>query len=281
MKNLITLITLVLCVSSLGAKKPYEVSEIFPRLEIRGEVFVFDPSGKRIYYQTPETRSWRTRKENGKIDNQWSSEGEEHTFALHHVWEIGSDGTIKAKIKQYAKVEGPTGKPVFKDLVREEEFVIQDFSPVSWVLSADKDRKVVARFSPRLRRDETPKSLSEIPISGEEIIIYDSRGNLWAHHAEARGKYVGFITSRGGMQLSYYPFAGAKEVGKVNDRKMELTLDESTLITITSETAFLPPGITGKVYGIFHPDRKTERLNSLRAVTSNKEKEFLEHFAQK
>jgi len=265
----------LISVLAFAAHKPLEISELIPRLEIKGEIFVLDPTGKRILFQQNESKSWRIRGDKGRIENHWSSETEDYLVAFHHIWEVQPDGSIRALIEQYGKIERDNkSDPNFTNLIKKQELILENFDPISWIVTEDKRRRVVARFTPRMRADDTPKSLSDLPISGTDIMVTDNKGFVWAENADVDAKYVGLITSRGALFLSYYPFQGATELGSASDNKIEINLDKKHEVTITSEIPFLPKGVHARVYGMYKPEKQTARLSSLHTVTSNHEDRF-------
>lgn len=294
MKN--TILGLILITSvGLAAEKPkpnvvhrldsntLSVAELKQRLYVIGEMFVLDASGKRLLQRGAEWRKWNNRDQTGKIESNWSSQMDEGvTVALHHRWEVQEDGSLKALIEQFAEiVDKKDGGPEFKKLVKKEEFVVENFQPVTWVAVQDEKSRIIVRFSPSLSEEPETTQIGEIPISGSELVISDNLGNVWASEVDLQAKFAGFITHRGGLFLSYYPFAGAKELGYAAGNLMELSPDKKLIVKLKSQSLFLPAGTRAKVYGIYDANKKTHRLTSVRTLGHGNEGKFLESMARK
>lgn len=259
------------------------------RLEIRGEIFYFDSDGKRLLEKGHQWRVWNLRATKGKseIESRWSSgDVQLGEFAIHHIWNLQSDGTLSVRIEEYAKVEDvkkPNGESEVKfvDLLKKDERILTDFSPISWVsVRPGQKRRVVVRFTPNLTDAPEPEKLTELPISGTAIMVTDNEGNLWTENTTLSGKYIGFTTHKGSLFLSYYPFKGASEIGLAKGNQIEVRLGGSKTATVTSRTAFLPEDVHAIVYGIYRPEQKTARLKSTHTRSSNQEGRFLESINQ-
>ncbi len=263
---------------------PLSLEQLKSRLEVRGEIFYFDSEGKRLLEKSSQWRLWRLRMTSGKaeIESRWSSgsvQGNE--FAIHHVWTVQEDGSVKVLIEEYARVEegkGSDGKSdvKFVDLIKKDERVLSDFSPISWVsVRPDHKRRVVIRFTPNLSDEPEPRRLVDLPISGSEIMITDNVGNLWTEHNTLSGKFVGFTTHKGSVFISYSPFKGASEIGFASGKRIELRLDGTKVATLTSQTDFVPVNVRALVYGIYRPSQRTTRLTSTHTRSSSEESKFL------
>lgn len=88
------------------------------------------------------------------------------------------------------------------------------------------------------------------------------------------GKYVGVITHKGALFLSYSKFEGAQELGVAKNNEIELDLPDGSEIYLQSQTALLPKPLRAKVFGVFKKDLKSERLTSVHMIDSNKEDQF-------
>ena len=265
------------------------LEQLKSRFEVKGEIFYFDSDGKKLLSEGSEWRSWKPRiiNEQSQIESQWSSKSLQNgDFAIHHSWTIQDDGSIKVLIEEFSKEE--EGKKAdgerdtkFTDLLKKEEKILTDFSSISWVsIRPNQKRRVVVRFTPYLSKGKELKKMTELPISGSEILITDNQGNLWTEHNTLSGKYVGFTTRKGSIFMSYYPFKGATEIGFAFGNRIELHLEGKKVATLTSQTAFLPDEVRAIVYGIYRPDQKTGRLSSTHTRTSNEEDGFLSSINQ-
>lgn len=261
------------------------VTEIKSRFEVRGEVYFLDSDGKKVLEKGSQSRIWKPRVFDGKaeIDHQWSSGSIQNgEFALHHIWTVQDDGTIRVKVEEYGKVEDKKKSNgehdvQFSELLKKDERVLENFSPISWVSARPNAKhRVLIRFIPQISDEDQPKKITELPISGTDIMITDNEGSVWTEHNNVSGKYVGFTTHRGSLFLSFYPFRGASEMGYASGNKIELQLGGKRVATLTSQSPFLPNDVRGIVYGYYRADQKTHRLSSTHTRTSNQENRFLD-----
>lgn len=260
---------LVLAASAQAAPLPqFNAAKFRSQFELKGELFYTNPSGKAGVERDQSWRVWEPREGEGRVlvEANWSRELKDGLVAIHHKWELQDDGSIKVLIEQFGKVEDEKGETRFVNLLKKDELVVKDFAPISFVaLSSPKDRNIVVRLSPNLKDEEEPELLSNVavPVSGTEMMLTDNQGNVWADHVSLSGKFVSITSHRGTLYLSYYPFEGAKEIGAAAGSRMEISLDAKRVATLSSETAFLPEGVRAKVFGIFAPERKTDRFGRL------------------
>jgi hypothetical protein len=277
------IIFLLAVLSSSGFCAKFDLDQLRARFRVRGEVFVLDSSGKRLLERGGEWRDWEPRDKSGKLESRWSGESDGGPpLAIHHLWQIQDDGTIKVTIEQYAKVvsHGRDEGPEFQDLVRREEMVLENFAPITWVVRSDKEKRMVLRFTPSIDPDEGSKALTALPISGSDITVSDDLGNVWSTHLTIEDLYFGLVTHRGTIFISYYPFKGSKELGWAKDRRMELRLTPKLAVTLHSETAFLPAGVKAKVYGVYQEGRRTAKIHSEHLMGSSREEDFLEKISR-
>ncbi len=268
----------LLLIASTAFARTISVDELKSRFMMSGETFIFDSTGKKLQSHGSEWRTWHNRNKSGKIEASWSSEVEGHPLvALHHVWQVKDDGTISGFIEQYGALAHQTRDegPDFKNVIRKQDFELEDFAPVNWIAVQTKDYRIVVRLTPLLREELPVKPVTDLPISGTEIIVSDSKGNLWASKVALDSKYSGMITHRGAFFISYFPFPGAKELGTAQGRTIELNPEPDFYINIISRDSFLPDGISAKVYGRVDKKRTTQRLTSVRMLGSSNEEEFL------
>jgi hypothetical protein len=90
-----------------------------------------------------------------------------------------------------------------------------------------------------------------------------------------QGEYVGVVTHKGALFLSFQPFAGAKELGFAKGKKIELNLGDKKIVTLTSLEPLLPQEMTAKVFGQYLPQRKTDKFGRVQSFASNKEDRIL------
>lgn len=262
--------------------KRLTAQEIRNRLEISGDIYVTDKTGKILIHKPYEHTLWRFMGESN-FERTWSFSLNDikdlKRINLLHNWNIGDDGVIKLKLGQYKTFIRENKKErryIPKGLIKEEEFIVNNFSQITWVAYSDNKRRVVVRFTPSLQEGNGPQQLAELPIAGTNMVVFDNKGNLWANNFSSNSKYMGFITYKGAIAVSYYPFSGAKEMGYAKDNKITITLKSGTQVKIKSLTPFLPTGMQAKIYAKYLPDVKTTRINSYQVFGSSKEKKILE-----
>ncbi len=282
----------MLASTSVFAADTLTPGELCSRLEIAGEVYVYDQAGEKLLNKMSNDQFFRSgyglggesnqknKDELCKIKSSWGSDSSVFTGPLfiYHEWIVSPDGKMKAVVKQYAEKNKKMGRGEegFSKLLKEETYQIKDMSPITWPSVSHKNERVVLRFTPSLVSDNSPKDLKQIPFSGEDLVVVDNAGNLWAKNLGAKGVYVGFKSLHGSLFLSYYPFKGSSVIGAASESKIELRLPEQKLVFIYSKTPFLPDGINAKVYGIYFPQYKATSLNSQSVSTSDEEKNFLQ-----
>lgn len=260
----------------LFAGENWSVDELRRRFEVRGEMYELDVTGKVVHHKGFSWNIWKPIDKAGKIQNQWSSATDKYVIAIRHTWEVQDNGSIKVVLEQYKTVKNRQDDPVFDDLIKKEEKIIENLEPITLVVFADKDKRIVARFTPDFASGESARTITEIPMSGSDVMITDNEGIVWGKHATHSGKYSGFGTHKGTIFLSYYPFAGSKELGVAAGNEIELHLTPKKTLTFTSKTSYLPEGIHAKVYGIYYPDRKSGKFPGINLMDRNDEKEYVE-----
>jgi hypothetical protein len=264
--------------SSDMVKKPIDVEKMRYQIEIKGEIFVFDRTGRRLLYKGDESRSWWFG-ENKPIISNWAYKQKNlPQIAIRHEWELDKDGNLSAKIKQYDAMErGQQEAPNVGKLLREQDFKIENFEAISWVAFQDDSKRVIVRLEPILWNNSEPSDVGKLPINSPRLTIYDKKGNLWAARIDNSGGkniYFGATTHQGTVYLSYVPFPGAREIGSAEKRMIKIE-DANTKLQIESSELLLPVGVSAKVYGKIDLSKRTDRFQSVRSFGSDQEKAFL------
>lgn len=264
--------------SSDGVKSPIPINKMRYQLEIKGEILVFDSTGKRLLYKGDEGRSWWFGDEKPIISN-WSYRQQGlKPVALRHEWVLSPEGHLTATVKQYDSMERGSGdEPQLGKLLKEQVIQVENFQSISWVVDQDDKKRVVAKLEPVLWADAEPSDVGKLPINSGRMTIHDSRGNLWASrldNADGTNIYYGVLTHMGALFISYVPFKGAKEIGtaKKNTIKIE---DKGLKVFIESADPFLPRGVSAKVYGFVDLNRRTESVYKVRSFGSDDADKFL------
>jgi hypothetical protein len=281
MKSLLVfLTTLVVTREAIAreAEKPLTAEEIRERLEVRGEIFVMDKSGKVLVNAPAAYSNWRANG-NAPLESNWGSGGNFGRIHIHHLWKVNDDGSISVLIEEFAREvsEPKSGKfEKFADLLKKSEFTLEDFTPVTWKVLNIKDKNVVVRLTPNLRERLIPADISDLPLAGRDVMVSDNKGFLWNQKSTFNGNYVAFKTHRGTLAVSYRPFKGASQVGEARDNEITVRLPDSLVLTLNSESSFLPAGIGGKVYGIYIPEMKSDNPRSTHIFSSSTEEVILQ-----
>jgi hypothetical protein len=197
---------------------------------------------------------------------------------------VQNDGTIGASIEEFSgekRTKDAKGDPAYEltGLLKKEEILLNNFGSYSYISARPNAKEnVVIRFTPELLASEEPSEFKEMPIVGNDMLVTDNKGNLWASSISSSAKYVGIKTSRGSLAISLYPFANAKAIGQVSGQRIELRFGKNEVLTLTSDKDFLPQGMRSIVYGFVDLTLKTGRVNSAQTYSSNQEKPFLNQF---
>ncbi|WP_413289769.1 hypothetical protein [Bdellovibrio sp. HCB337] len=264
--------------SSDSDKKPLPVDKLRYQLEIKGEILVFDKSGRRLLYKGDEGRSWKFG-DNKPVVSNWSYQEKGFAqVALRHEWDLDKDGQLTVKIKQYDSMERIPGKdPKYGKVTKEQEIKVENFNSVSWVVSQDNSHRVVAKFEPTLFTENDPAKIGPLPINSNRMTVYDNKGNLWASridNSDGSNVYFGATTHKGTFYISYVPFKGAKEIGIAEKGRIKIE-DSGVKLYIESAEPFVPRGVAAKVYGILDLKKRSDTVNSIRSYGSDKEDGFL------
>lgn len=257
--------------------------EFASRLEVSGDLFVTSADGRRLLYKISESRTGKPGEDTTELRSNW---GHTHKFGdksygifLKYSFRIQPDGSVTALIQQFdsMKRQGVNGEVQYGKLVREEKFdPLLDFAPVNWVVHKDAQVRIVARLTPRLIEKGEALSPDTLPVALDQAVLLDGAGKLWADDlSEGGGKFVAIATHKGTLAVSYFPFAGAKEVGVAKGHQMSLPGFKPSL-TLRNSKPFLAADGEIKVYGLLLPQRKTSGLNSIHMIVTDKESEFLE-----
>lgn len=260
-------------VKALGA------DDLAYRFHITGEIFILNPEGDKLINIANESREWQFGGSSDRpLTSNWRFQQKGlPVVALKQKWTIEKDGKISVEISQYDDIERTKGSEIkYGKLIKEEKFVLKNFAPIDWTISGD-SQKLVVRLTPGVWPNNEAIDVSSLPMSGRNIVIFDKKtGRLWADqvNADHPSVYFGVATHEGSLFLSFKPFKGAQLIGEAKEGRIKINSGKSRII-LQSETPFLPKYIKANVYGIIKPEIKSDRLNSVRTYSSDKEDEFL------
>lgn len=264
------LLLLSLLVTSFASADDLSVQDLRERLEMTADIYQVD--GKKVVSGPERTSIKRINPETGEIKGDWGSGFNFGNINIRYNYKVQADGTIKASIEEFAK-DSEDG--VFSEPLEKKELVLENFEPIVWKVKNIKDKNFIVRFILSVRDLSTPVAIENIPVAGTKITVSDTAGYLWSRETNLDGKYIGVTTHRGTIGISYVPFKGAKEMGTAEGNEINLTVDKNFKIQIKSESAFLPVGMTAKVYAIYLPETKSKGVNSTHSYSSSHEDRFL------
>lgn len=233
------------------------------RFRIKGDIYVVDSTGKKLLTPTTESREWQLGPKGDQIENTWSVAAKGiNEIAIKHVWKVNKDHSIDVTIQQFEHAnrdEADLKKYSYGKLLREENFKIDNFAPLSWVAESSKNHRVILRFSPEILATGDEENISQIRIGGDRrsFIVMDNQGYLWSDNARFGGILAGLTSHRGSFIMSFYPFSGSKELGVATGKIIELNLTEDLKVKILSDTDVVPGEMRAKVYGKYMPNVKT------------------------
>jgi hypothetical protein len=263
--------------------KNITAEELSWRLHVTGEVLVLSADGENII-DRPESADWQFGGQIEKpLESNWRfRQNQLPIIALKQKWTLGKNGKITAEIAQYEDMERDGAEKVkFGKLIREEKFTIKNFAPIDWNIAAG-NQKVIVRLTPGIWQSEDAVDVGAMPMSGKNVVIFESTGKLWADDVQANHPsiYFGARTHEGSLFLSFLPFKWAQPIGEAKGGRIRIRKGKNKII-LQSETPYVPMGVTAKVYGLIVESAKTDRLNSVRTYSSDKEEEFIKASLEK
>lgn len=284
LNRLIAACVLLIGTTAHADSKSLTRDQLRERLEVKGEIFVLDASGKQLLVAPGRTALWRFSSKNEPMQiNFGSSSNDYGQIYLHQVWDVLADGSIHVVIEEFAKqIDDPkTGSfKKHEGLLKKAEFTIENFAPITWKVQNIGDKNVVMRLTPSLRDDVEARTLSTFPIAGKDVTVTDSQGYAWADHASFEGTYVGLTTHRGTIVLSYQMFPGAKEIGRALGNDIEVKLADDLKVYLRSDSAFLPATVRAKVYGLYVADKRSSGPRSVISFDTSTEDRLLARLKQ-
>ncbi|MCK6598582.1 MAG: hypothetical protein L6Q37_09485 [Bdellovibrionaceae bacterium] len=259
-------------------KKNIESSKLRYKIEVQGQVLVFDSKGKKLLFSVDEERKWRFGNEK-PISSYWQL-NQKGLPDLHfnHEWQLSESGILSVKFKQYDSMKRISeDKFIFGKTLQEKELEIENFQAPVFVLSQEPDRRIVVQFRVQVWSDDDAKDIGKLAINSTRMTIFDSKGNLWASridNSSGDNVYYGITTYLGSLYISYLPFKGASKIGIAEKNRIRIEHGK-TKLSIESSDAFLPRGVVANVYGFIDLNHRTEGLNRTRSNGSDKEENFL------
>lgn len=261
------------------AKPSMTVEQLRERFELRGSIFYMSSDGRRLLNPGSEFRTWRFT-EKGTISSNWMhQEAGKTIFAIKHDWSINKDGIIHVRIQEFDGMKGrmPHSSEVeYGKKLREEEFDLKEFAPITWMISRDSKQKLYVRLSPELLDRTDYLDPKDLPITIESGVVTDNKGNVWADDIGLSGKYVGIKTHAGQLLMSFTNFKGAQEIGYATGQKI-IVSGKKIEVIVRSEQPFIATNKRMRVYGILRPENKSEHFGSVYSSAAGDEKSFLDH----
>lgn len=257
--------------------KQIPVSDLTWRMHVTGEIFFVSGDGEKLVNIANESREWEFAGETTLMSNWVYQAKGQSLVAIAHEWKIQNDGRLTVELRHYDSIERGSGSEVkYGKLLKEESHVIKNFAPIETTVGTG-TQKIVVRLTPGVWAQDAALDVGKLPLTGKNIVIYDSKGNVWADGVEGDrpSTYFGAVTHQGALFLSFVPFKGAKLLGNAKNGRIKLKHDGGD-IYLLSETPFTPRNVKLNVYGIVKSGLRTERAKSVRTYSSDKEEAFLE-----
>jgi hypothetical protein len=265
--------------------KPISVGNLRYKIGITGQILVFAKDTGRILFKANEKRKWSFGDEN-PIEANWGYRSNNlPTVALKHEWQVSPEGVLTGKIKQFESIErGEDGEIKTGKLIKEKDYKVENLDSISFVISEDDSKRVVAHFDFELwNDDEAAVDIGRLGINSPRMTVFDGTGDTWASrldNSDGNNVYFGMITHKGSVFMSYVPFKGAKKIGVAERGRIRL-YDGKLKLYIESSERLLPVGVSANVYGFFDLTRKTEKYNSVRSYGTTSEESFLKRINSK
>lgn len=258
--------------------KALSADDLAYRFHVTGKIFILSQDGDKLINMASESREWQFSSSIEKpMESNWRFQQKGlPVVALKQKWTLGKDGKVSVEIAQYDDIERSKGSGIkYGKLIKEEKITLKNFAPIDWTIPAG-SKKLVVRLTPGILQNTEAVDISSLPISGKNIVIFDKTGKLWADQvtADHPSLYFGVTTHQGSLFLSFMPFKGSKLVGEANGGRIKIKNGKDE-IYLQSETPFLPEDIRANIYGSIKPETRSDRLNSVRTYSSDKEEEFL------
>ena len=259
-------------------RKDIDTDKLRWKMEIQGDILVFNKTGTHLLYKADEERKWRFGNEK-PITSYWNvAQKGLPTVALYHEWQVTSDGELKLKYEQFDSLtKNKDGSVKTGKSLQTKELTIENMSGPEVVLFQDDSKRIVAQFKIQIWPEDKGEDIGKLAINSQRMTIYDSKGNIWAtrlDNSSGNNVYFGVTTHMGSVYMSYLPFPGSKKIGIAEKNRIRLE-QENIKITIESMDALLPRGIQANVYGFIDSNKRTERLNQVQSNGSDKEANFL------
>jgi len=251
-------------------------ADLRERFVLNEEIFVTDKDG-RLLDQSHEQRTWKFGKKGDLVAN-WSFQSPDiKELALGQTWSIADDGKITAHIQQFSSLKRgqKEGQVILGQLLREEKIEVKDFAPINWLAYADDKQRVTVRLTPHLAEKKELLQIDGLPITLENLLIYDNQGKVWAQGGSVDGRFITLKTHMGWLALSYSKFSGASELGTAANDEIILHPNSSLTIYVRSQNPVLIGKTPAKVYGLIDLNKKSDRTGSLSMSSSNEEKHFV------
>lgn len=245
------------------------------RFKLKAEVFVTDSNGK-LLKQDNVLSYWKFGKTGDLIAN-WNYSSTDAKFNVRLIWKLAADATINYEIEQFDSMKRKEGtrEVILGKSLKKDKGVLKNFSNIVWVAQELKNKKVILRLTPELDENDSFISMQEFPLSLNNAIIYDNKGQVWGREIDIESRYIGITTHRGRVALSFFPFKGAKEIGIVRGSQIVIEAPKDDKIYIQTNTPILNSKKSAKIYGFVDYKKRTDRIHSVQSSSSGEEKEFL------
>lgn len=260
-------------------RKEVPADKLRYKMEIQGDILVFNKTGTRLLFKSDEERKWRFGNDKA-ITSYWSvvNKGLPST-AIYHEWQVSPEGNLQFKFKQYESMtRAKDGSLKTGKVIQEKDITIENMMAPSLVLYQDDTKRIVVQFKIQIWSDDAAEDIGKLGINSNRMTIYDSKGNLWASRLDnstGNNIYFGVTTHLGSLYVSYLPFPGAKKIGIAEKNRIRIE-QENLKLFIESADMLLPRGVQANVYGYIDMNKRSERFSQVHSNGSDKEANFLE-----
>ncbi|MCX6116284.1 MAG: hypothetical protein NT027_01985 [Proteobacteria bacterium] len=266
------------CLPEIVVAQSQSIEQLKKAFEVEGELFVVDASGKFLKDVSSNINLWQDSKGGGLVQANFGSRWQNYPFVgLKMQWQMLDSGEIKVSIEQFDRqvVNEKTKQTEYVDSLGKEDVVIERMMPIVKTVRKLSEGNLIVRLTPRFRPTAKLKNISGLPLTGADVVIGDTKGQIWSMNHSFEGEFIGVSTSKGTLLMSLSPFKEAtiEGVAEGNEIRIPIGLDQS--VFVRSSQSILPHKIKAKVYAAFLPNLKTEKWTNVHTVSSNTSEDLM------
>ena len=225
------------------------------RLEIRGYTFITDLNGALLSDGT-NSAVWSFLNNKGpEIEASWS---------LRLAYRLSAADESKSnQVKVMAYLQLFTNKKNHPEaLLKNEKMEINDFSPITFEVDSQRNQRLWVRLIPSLKPQPFTRDIGNLPLMLNDILLFDSNGDIWTHGGSVSSDNVVIKTSRGSVAISFRPFKHANEIGVARGHEIIINANNKNfkipILHLRSSTAIAPEIDFVKIYGLVETKQKIQ-----------------------